>query len=128
MYQTADIVKVIGLTLGQAVTAADFAAADQRITDTDLFAGVTYEFAFTGKPPQYDLTFNVIEYDQVYPMRFEDLGVPEAELRKYLRERIPLYIDRIPSYGFGGETLPGCHPGIRGPNQAGREGGGTFEP
>ncbi len=97
MYQTADIVKVIGLTLGQAVTASDFAAANQRITDTDLFAGVTYEFAFTGKPPQYDLTFNVIEYDQVFPMRFEDLGVPEADLRKYLRERVPLYIDRIPA-------------------------------
>jgi outer membrane protein insertion porin family len=97
MYQTADIVKVIALTLGQPVTAADFAAANQRITDTDLFSGVTYEFAFTGKPPQYDLTFNVIEYDQVYPMRFEDLGVPEAELRKYLRERIQLYIDRIPA-------------------------------
>src|SRR5271166_2515972 len=97
MYQTSDIVRLIGLKTGQAVTAADFAAANQRITDTELFAGVTYEFAFTGKPPQYDLTFNVIEYDQVFPMRFEDLGVPEADIRKYLSEHVPLYIDRIPA-------------------------------
>jgi outer membrane protein insertion porin family len=97
MYPTPDLIKVVGLKLGQPVTAADFAAANQRLTDTELFAGVTYEFGFTGKPPQYDLTFNLIEYDQVFPMRFEDLGVPEADLRKYLRERIPLYNDRIPA-------------------------------
>jgi hypothetical protein len=53
MYQTADIVKVIGLKLGQPVTAADFAAANQRITDTELFSGVTYEFGLTGKPPPF---------------------------------------------------------------------------
>jgi outer membrane protein insertion porin family len=97
MYPSADLVKVIGLKLGQPVTAEDFAAANQRLTDTELFAGVKYEFGFTGKPPQYDLTFNVIEYEQVFPMRFEDLDVPEADLRKYLREHIPLYTDRIPA-------------------------------
>jgi outer membrane protein insertion porin family len=97
MYQTADIVKVIGLKLGQPMTGADFAAAQQRLNDTELFAGVKYEFSFTGKPPQYDLTFDLIEYDQIFPMRFEDLGVPEADLRKYLSEHLPLYIDRIPA-------------------------------
>ena len=97
VYKTEDIIAATGLKIGQPITAADFAAANQRITDTDLFTGSSYEFSFKGRPPEYDLTFNVIEYNDVFPMRFEDLGVPEADLRKYLREHIPLYTDRIPA-------------------------------
>ncbi len=96
IYSTEAIVKVLGLTIGQAVSTADFKAAYERLHDTELFNNISYQFSFIGKPPAYDLVFTVAEYDQVFPMRFEELGVPDDAVRQYLREHVPLYNDSIP--------------------------------
>lgn len=105
IYSTGAIVKVLGLKIGQPVNAADFKAANQRLTDTELFTNISYQFSFKTfktkpgapvSPPDYDLVFTVSEYDQVFPMRFEELGVPDEAVRQYLSEHVPLYNDRIP--------------------------------
>jgi outer membrane protein insertion porin family len=96
IYSTEAIVKVLGLTIGQPVTTADFKAANDRLNATELFSNISYQFSFIGKPPAYDLIFTLAEYDQVFPIRFEELGVPDEAVKQYLREHIVLYNDRIP--------------------------------
>ena len=99
IYATAAIVKVLGLKIGGPIAPPDFEVAKQRLVNTELFSNVEYEFSFT-KPPdqpeQYDLVMKVAEYAEVLPMKFEDLGVSEDEIRSYLRANLPLYNDRIP--------------------------------
>jgi outer membrane protein insertion porin family len=101
LYSAAAIEKVTGLKIGQAVTAAIFEEARNRVLRTELFTNITYGFSFIGTPPAYDLTIEVVENEQVYPMRFERLNVPNDALRQYLRENVELYADRIP----GGDNV-----------------------
>jgi outer membrane protein insertion porin family len=96
LYPEADIVKVLGLTIGGPVAPADFDVAKQKLINTELFANIGYEFSYFGKPQQYDLVMKVVEYDQVFPMRFEELGIPDEQVRQYLREHVLMYADRIP--------------------------------
>jgi outer membrane protein insertion porin family len=96
LYAAADIIKVTGLTVGQPVTAAIFEQARNRLLSTELFNNVTDAFNFKGKPPAYDLTLEVTENEQVYSVHFERLEVPTESLIQYLRENVPLYLDRIP--------------------------------
>ncbi|HWF47450.1 MAG TPA: POTRA domain-containing protein, partial [Bryobacteraceae bacterium] len=62
----------------------------------ELFNNVTDAFSYRGSPPAYDLTIEVTENQQVYPVHFERLGVPTDALLQYLREHVELYSDRIP--------------------------------
>jgi outer membrane protein insertion porin family len=96
LYPEAEIVKVLGLKIDGPVAPADFDVAKQKLLNTDLFANIGYEFSYLGKPQQYDLRMKVVEYDQVFPMRFEELGVPDEQVREYLHEHVPIYADRIP--------------------------------
>lgn len=96
LYATPAIVKTSGLTVGQPVTAAIFEEARNRLLKTELFNNVTDAFSYKGSPPAYDLTIEVTENEQVYPVHFERLGVPADALLQYLREHVVLYSDRIP--------------------------------
>lgn len=97
LYPEADIVNVLGLKIDGPVAPSDFDVAKQRLLNTELFANIGYEFSYFGKPQQYDLLMKVVEYDQVFPMRFEELGTPDEQIRKYIREHVPIYADRIPA-------------------------------
>jgi outer membrane protein insertion porin family len=97
LYQTADILKVLDLKTGAPVSPAGLKAAQSRLLATDLFSAAEYEFRYTlTKPAQYDITYKIGEFDQVYPLQFEELGVPDDALRRYLQNHVPLYSDRIP--------------------------------
>jgi outer membrane protein insertion porin family len=97
LYSSPAIVQESGLKIGQHVSAAVIEQARKKLQDTELFANVTDEYRFTtGNSVQYDLTFEVSEAAQVFPVRFERLGVPADDLRKYLRDHVDLYSDRIP--------------------------------
>ncbi len=96
-YQTADILKVLDLKKGAPASPEVFKAAQGRLLATDLFSAAEYEFRYSfTKPAQYDVTYKVGEFDQVYPLQFEELGVPDDALRRYLETHVPLYNDRIP--------------------------------
>jgi outer membrane protein assembly factor BamA len=97
LYQTADILKVLDLKKGAPASAEVFKAAQARLLATDLFSAAEYEFRFSfTKPAQYDVTYKIGEFEQVYPLQFEELGVPDDALRRYLEAHVPLYSDRIP--------------------------------
>jgi outer membrane protein insertion porin family len=97
LYSSAAIVQVSGLKVGERVSAAAIEQGRKKLQDTELFANVTDEYRFTtGSPVQYDLTFEVSETTQLFPVRFERLTVSPDDLRKYLRDHVELYSDRIP--------------------------------
>lgn len=97
LYPSADIVRESGLKPGARATPAIIEAARKKLLGTELFNNVSDEYRFTGDtPPGYDVTFEVVENEQVFPTRFERLGVPPETIRQYLQEHVPLYSDRIP--------------------------------
>lgn len=97
LYPAAAIIKESGLKVGQHVDAQIIEQARKRLQGTELFANVADEYRFTGTmPPGYDLKFEVAEIQQLFPMRFERLGVEPAAIEKYLQSHVDLYSDRIP--------------------------------
>lgn len=97
IYSASEVKNILGLTIGGRAANDLFRAAQARLLQTDLFSNVEYSFRFSyAKPPQYDVTFKVSEYDQLFPLTFEDLGVPGDALRAYLRQHVLLYNDQIP--------------------------------
>lgn len=98
LYRAGDIVKASGLKAGAPASPDIIENARQKLVATELFDNVADEFRFTRTTPiSYDVTFDVSENQQLYPVRFERLGdgSPEA-VRDYLRQKMPLYSDRIP--------------------------------
>jgi outer membrane protein insertion porin family len=96
LYSSADIVKYSGLKIGQRVTGPIFEQARTKLQSTELFTNVSDEFRFLGNPPAYDLTIQVVENSQLFPMRFERLSVTPDAVEQYLRDHVELYADRIP--------------------------------
>lgn len=95
-YSAEEIIKQTGLHPGQKINPADIENARQALQDLQLFSNVADRFRYTGSPASYDLTFEVAEIDQVFPIRFERLGIDAEDARGYLRENVPLYSDEIP--------------------------------
>jgi outer membrane protein insertion porin family len=96
LYSSADIAKYSGLKIGQRVTGAIFEQARTKLQSTELFNNVSDTFRFVGSPPAYDLTIEVAENEQLFPMRFERLGVSSDAVQHYLHDHVDLYADRIP--------------------------------
>jgi outer membrane protein insertion porin family len=97
LYSTEEIVEHSGIRVGQRVSASLIEEARKRLQDTELFSKVAFRYQFSASaPPLYDVTFEVSEIEQLFPMRFERLGVSPDALRQYLRDHVEFYSDRIP--------------------------------
>lgn len=97
LYPAADIIRESGLKVGNRATAATIEAARAKLLATELFTNVADEYRYSNaNPPGYDVAFEVTENEQLFPMRFERLGVPPEAIRQYLQEHVPLYSERIP--------------------------------
>lgn len=96
-YSTGQIVKASGLHTGQHVTPEDIEAARQHLQDLQIFSKVADRYRFTYNPINYDLTFEVSEIEQVFPIRFERLKVSAEDLRDYLKSNLAFYSDQIPA-------------------------------
>jgi outer membrane protein insertion porin family len=97
LYSAADIFKASGLHIGERVSPEIVEQARKTLQNTELFSNVSDEYRFTGGPsPLYDLTFQVTEIQQLFPMRFERLGADADSIQHYLRAHVELYSDKIP--------------------------------
>ncbi len=97
LYAEADIVRESGLKTGERVDPAAIDRARGKLQATELFNNVAYEYRTgSGKPPAYDVTFQLTENGQLFPTRFERLGLSENAVRSCLRNHVDLYSDRIP--------------------------------
>ncbi len=91
------IVAASGLKIGAPVTKADFDAARTRLLGTGAFESVGYVFKPSADNKGFDATIEVIEVEQLFPYRFEDLPVDEAAVRAALRKQEPILGDEIPA-------------------------------
>ena len=94
---TAKIVAFTGLKIGEPVIRTDFDHARQHMMETGAFESVAYEFKPTEDGKGYDGLLTVVEVDQVFPYRFEDLPAPDDALRAAVRKQEFILEDRIPA-------------------------------
>jgi len=90
----AQVIGVSGLQVGQKVDKPDFEAAQKRLLATGVLASVGYRYK-SSATGGYQLTFEVAEVDQVYPIRFEELPGTEEELLKVLAAADPLFTNPV---------------------------------
>jgi outer membrane protein insertion porin family len=96
-YSAEQILAVSGLAIGQMAGQAEFEAAQQRLETTGLFETVGYKFGPSAGSNGYAATFQVLEVEPVYPVRFADLGVPDADATQWLKARNPLFGGKLPA-------------------------------
>jgi outer membrane protein assembly factor BamA len=94
-YTAAQILAVAGLKIGQMAGKPDFEAARDRLIATGMFETVGYKFAPGGDQHGYAASFQVVEAQPAYPIRFDDLGAADKDLTDYLRGKDPLFAVRL---------------------------------
>lgn len=91
VFPTAAILTVAGLKVGQLAGEPEFEAARDRLTATGAFETVGYKFAPSSDGKGFHASFQVTETTSIYPVKFEDLGLPDAEISAALTKRDPLF-------------------------------------
>src|SRR5713226_8430292 len=97
VFPTETIVKASGLKLGDRVRLEDLRRAVDRLTATGAFETISFRYGPEGE--KIAVTFEVQEVIDLYPVGFERLGIPDAELRKVLAERVPLFGPQVAATG-----------------------------
>lgn len=97
-FPSEDIIKILGLEIGQMVQQADFQNAVAKLDSTGVFEG--YEFRFGPKSDGYAVTFTVQEVPELYSVRFEGIDMPDDQVRARLRAEIPLFGPKVPPTGI----------------------------
>src|SRR4051794_17908323 len=96
-YTPEQVVALTGLKIGQLAGKEEFDAARDRLTATGVFETVGYQFE-PGPNKGYAATFQVTEVEPSYPVRFEELGVPDKDLECLLKSKDPLFsMARMPA-------------------------------
>lgn len=96
-YTADQILSIAGLKVGQKAGKTDFEAARQRLVATGAFDTVGYRYTPAKDGKGYDAVFEISDLRQLYPLRFEGLPVSDAQLRAWLKEKDPLFGDKIPA-------------------------------
>jgi outer membrane protein insertion porin family len=90
-YAADRVLAVAGLKIGQVAGKDEFDAARDRLVATGAFETVGYKFEPGPSGQGYVATFQVTEVEPAYPVRFENLGVPSADLEAVLHANDPLF-------------------------------------
>jgi outer membrane protein assembly factor BamA len=97
-YTPEQIIAASGLEHGQTVSDDDFKKASRQLGETGAFSDVTYSFKFSGEGTKLDL--QITESTQFVPARFDNfVWLPDEELLKQLRQRVPLFDGQLPMAG-----------------------------
>jgi outer membrane protein assembly factor BamA len=89
LYTTPEILSVAGLKIGALAGKPEFDAAHDRLLATGAFSTVGYKFDVTPAGAS-NASFQITE-NEVLPVRFYNLGVPDADLEASLHTRDPLF-------------------------------------
>jgi len=96
-YSLQQTLAATGLKTGQLAGQPDFEAARDRLLATGVFETVGYKFAPATGSNGYEASFQVLEVEPVYPVRFESLHAPDAEVQAFLRQKDPFFGPKIPA-------------------------------
>ena len=97
-YAAGQVLAVAGLKIGQLAGKEEFDAGRDRLVASGAFETVGYKFEPGPSGQGYVATFQVTEVEPAYPVRFENLGVPAADLEAMLHAKDPLFsTKKLPS-------------------------------
>ena len=96
-YTAAQILAVAGLSVGQKAGKSEFDAAREKLEATGAFDHVSYLFLPSKDGEGYDASYEVAEVAQIYPVRFQDLPASSDQIRAWLKQKDPLFGDKIPA-------------------------------
>jgi outer membrane protein insertion porin family len=96
-YTPEQIFAAAGLRQGEKAGRAEFEAARDKLDKTGAFDSVSYRYAPSADGEGYNVVFEVREVEQVYPVRFADLPATDAQLRAWLKQKDPLFGQKIPA-------------------------------
>ena len=96
-YTAGQVLAVAGLHVGQKAGKSEFDAAREKLEATGAFDKVSYRFAPSKDGEGYDATYEVAEVGQLYPIRFQDLPAGNDQIRAWLKQKDPLFGDKIPA-------------------------------
>jgi outer membrane protein insertion porin family len=96
-YTSEQILAVAGLKVGEMAGKAEFEAARDRLVAAGAFERVGYRFEPSASGKGYAASFQVVEFAEVYPFRFERLGVAPEQLEEWLKRSDPLFGAKIPA-------------------------------
>ncbi len=96
LYTDQQLVAATGLKLGEACNQAAFEAARDRLLATGALETVAFHFGPAATGDGYAVTFEVAEVQQVFPLQFVNLGVPEEEILAFLKQKDPLFTGKGP--------------------------------
>jgi outer membrane protein insertion porin family len=96
-YTTEQVLAAAKLKAGETIDKTGMEAARQRLLDTGVFDRAGYRYAAAKDGQGYDLTLEVVEMAQMYPIRFEDLPATDTQLREFLKQKDPLFAPKIPA-------------------------------
>jgi outer membrane protein insertion porin family len=96
-YTAAQVLAVAALKVGDTVDKNKLEDARQRLLDTGVFDRAGYRYVSAQDAKGYDVTFEVAEMAQMFPIRFEDLPATDAQLRDLLKQKDPLFAAKIPA-------------------------------
>jgi outer membrane protein insertion porin family len=85
------VLAAAGMKVGQLAGKPEFEAARDRLVATGAFETVGYKFEPAADKQGFAATFQVTEVQPMFPVQFEDLGVPSKEMEAALAARDPLF-------------------------------------
>jgi outer membrane protein assembly factor BamA len=92
------IAATTGLQLGTTVTEDDFKKAARRLGETGAFTDIAYTYSYSVAGTKLEL--QVSDANRFVPTRFEDfVWFSDAEIRRRLKEHIPLFDGELPVSG-----------------------------
>ncbi|MBM3811352.1 MAG: hypothetical protein FJW20_06915 [Acidimicrobiia bacterium] len=96
LFSQEKLVQATGLKIGDPGTPDRFEAAKDRLIQSNAFGSVGYRYEPSSDGRGYAVTYEVADIEQLYPFRFERLQADDHALRAHLKQRFPLFEDRIP--------------------------------
>jgi outer membrane protein assembly factor BamA len=90
-YTADQVIAVAGIKVGQLAGRPEFEAARDRLVASGAFETVGYKFEPAADKQGYVATFQVTEVQPAFPVRFEELGVPDRDIEAMLRAKDPLF-------------------------------------
>jgi len=91
------VIAASGLRVGLPAGRWHFDAARDRLLNSGYFASVAYRFEPAPGNVSYFVSLEVVEVDQIFPWRIEDLPVTPQLFEEQLRRRDPLFGEKIPA-------------------------------
>ncbi len=92
----AEILPVTGLTIGQKVGKAELDAAKDRLLATGMFETVAFQFEPGPDGQCCEANYDVSEVTALFPIQFENIPEPAADIEKFLKDNVPLFQPALP--------------------------------